>query len=278
MTRKGDSLMKEYILKEHNDGSVTTVRMLQMKLLEMLKDIDKVCQKHQIPYWMSGGSALGAVRHQGFIPWDDDMDIAMMREDYEAFQKVVKELDKEKYTVQCFETYPEYTVTVPAMKIRLNGTWCQEYNTLLRNRCKDSDGIFIDVFIVDYVSETKWKDFVWRCRNGVLMVLITLLENIGMNPLLLKKRFVRNAKKYGEINQNSPLIGYDITWCFNSFIHPVVYPKESVFPIQYVKFDDTLLPIPKRPKDMLDIEISPKHMSYPPEADQKPKHIKDIQL
>ena len=93
MTRKGDSLMKEYILKEHNDGSVTTVRMLQMKLLEMLKDIDKVCQKHQIPYWMSGGSALGAVRHQGFIPWDDDMDIAMMREDYEAFQKVVKELD-----------------------------------------------------------------------------------------------------------------------------------------------------------------------------------------
>ena len=260
---------------------LTELQLSELKKIEIeiFKSFISVCEKLNLRYYLLGGTLLGAVRHKGFIPWDDDIDVGMLREDYEEFLRVApKELDKEKYTVQCFETHPEYTVTVPAMKIRLNGTWCQEYNTLLRNRCKDSDGIFIDVFIVDYVSETKWKDFVWRCRNGVLMVLITLLENIGMNPLLLKKRFVRNAKKYGEINQNSPLIGYDITWCFNSFIHPVVYPKESVFPIQYVKFEDTLLPIPKRPKDMLDIEISPKHMSYPPEADQKPKHIKDIQL
>lgn len=72
------------------------------------------------------------------------------------------------------------------------------------------------------------------------------------------------------------MIGFDLTWCFNSFFHPVVYPKESVFPIQYVPFEDTMLPIPKRPKDLLDAEVSVNHMSYPPKKDQQPKHIKDI--
>lgn len=94
--------------------------------------------------------------------------------------------------------------------------------------------------------------------------------------IAIKKRYVRNARKYGKQNQDSPMIGFDLTWCFNSFFHPVVYPKESVFPIQYVPFEDTMLPIPKRPKDLLDAEVSVNHMSYPPKKDQQPKHIKDI--
>ena len=153
-----------------------------------------------------------------------------------------------------------------------------EYNALLKNKCKDSDGLFIDIFVLDHVSEHKVKDFICRVRNGILMVLITIFENLHINPLLLKRRFVRNAKKYGEINKNSPLIGYDLTWTFNSFFHPVVYSMESVFPIQYLEFEDTMLPVPKRPKDMLDVEVSVQHMSYPPLKDQVPKHIKDIEL
>lgn len=274
--RHGD-LMKEYILKTKEDGTTITVRDVQLVLLEMLKDIDALCQKHGIRYWLTGGSALGAVRHKGFIPWDDDADIGMLREDYEKFQKVVHELN-ERYVVQCFETHPEYNVLVPPMKIRKKHTYCVEYNALLKNKCKDSDGLFIDVFVLDHVSENKLKDFTWRMRNGILMVLIAFFENLHMNPLLLKKRFVRNAKKYGEVNKTSPLIGYDLTWTFNSFFHPVVYSEESVFPIQYMEFEDTRLPVPKRPKDMLDVEVSVHHMSYPPIKDQAPKHIKDIEL
>ena len=89
--------MQDYILKTNKDGSVITLRDVQLKLLAMAKDLDKLCRKNNIPYFLSGGSALGAVRHQGFIPWDDDFDIAMLREDYLRFQKALdKDLDKSK--------------------------------------------------------------------------------------------------------------------------------------------------------------------------------------
>ena len=269
--------MKEYILKTRKDGTSITVRDVQLVLLEMLKDIDALCKKHNIRYWLTGGSALGAVRHKGFIPWDDDADIGMLREDYEKFQRVVHELG-DAYITQCLETHREYNVLVPPMKVRKKGTYCVEYDALLKNKCRDSDGLFIDIFVLDHVSENKAKDFIWRVRNGILMVLIVFFENLHCNPLLLKRRFVRNAKKYGQINKNTAWIGYDLTWTFNSFFHPVVYSLESVFPIQYVEFEDTMLPVPKRPKDMLDVEVSTQHMSYPPLKDQAPKHIKDIEL
>ena len=74
--------------------------------LEMLKLVDKICQKHNLHYSLVGGSLLGAVRHKGFIPWDDDIDIAMKRKDYEKFLKIAqKELPK-KYFVQYCETEP----------------------------------------------------------------------------------------------------------------------------------------------------------------------------
>ena len=110
------------------------------------------------------------------------------------------------------------------------------------------------------------------------MCIITVFENLHINPLPLKRAFMRNAKKYAEKNKNSESIGYALTWCFNSILHPVRYPKSSVFPLQRVPFEDAQFQIPNDPKWMLDIEVSPSHMSYPPLKDQKPKHIKDAWL
>ena len=137
--------MKEYILKTRKDGTSITVRDVQLVLLEMLKDIDALCKKHNIRYWLTGGSALGAVRHKGFIPWDDDADIGMLREDYEKFQRVVHELG-DAYITQCFETHREYNVLVPPMKVRKKGTYCVEYNALLKNKCRDSAQRYSDGF------------------------------------------------------------------------------------------------------------------------------------
>ena len=85
------------------------LRKLQMIELEMLLEIDRICRKHNIEYFLSSGSLLGAVRHGGFIPWDDDLDIYMMRKEYERFLDICRtELNAEKFFMQTYETDPEY--------------------------------------------------------------------------------------------------------------------------------------------------------------------------
>jgi len=72
------------------------LRKLQLTELEMLKDIDRFCKEYQIEYFIAYGTALGAVRHRGFIPWDDDIDICMKRTEYNKFLKLAKKNMKEK--------------------------------------------------------------------------------------------------------------------------------------------------------------------------------------
>ncbi len=270
--------MEEYILKKLDDGRIITVRDVQLVLLDMLKMIDQLAVKNDIPYFLVGGSALGAVRHQGFIPWDDDADIAMMREDYERFLKILPEQLPEGYMFQCFETHKEYTVTIPAMKIRKKGTYVKEANTLLANKCKDGDGLFIDVFIIDHISEHKWNDRLNRLGSLALMPVITCLENLNMNPLLLKKLFVNHAKHYGARNAGSSLIGYDLTWTFASFNCPLVYPKDMIYPTKRIAFEDTMLPVPHHVEDYLKIEIGEDYMQFPSPKQRAPKHIVDLKL
>ena len=69
------------------DGS--DLRNLQLRMLEILNVVDRICRKHDIKYWLCGGTLLGAVRHGGFIPWDDDLDIEMMREDFIRFSEII---------------------------------------------------------------------------------------------------------------------------------------------------------------------------------------------
>lgn len=270
---------KEYILKENEDGSVVCVRDVQNVLLDMLKDIDAICQKHNIPYYLTGGSCLGALRHEGFIPWDDDADIGMLYDDYIRFLEVLKkELPNEKYYFQCFDTHKEYNVLIPAMKIRKRGTYLKEVNSLLANKCKDGDGIFIDVFLVDYISEKKWIDFSARMVSYVFMAGIVLFENLKMNPYALKKAFVQFSRFYSRKNRSSSLIGYDMNWVFNSPLKPVVYKKADIFPVQYHPFEDTKLCIPKDPHALLRVEIGGEYMQFPKAKMQAPKHIVDIDL
>ena len=69
------------------EGSL--LRRQQMRMLEILLEVDKICKRHNIPYWLSSGTLIGAMRHDGFIPWDDDLDIEMMRTDYLRLMKVL---------------------------------------------------------------------------------------------------------------------------------------------------------------------------------------------
>ena len=88
-----DILFSSYDLK-----SKGTLRNIQLLYLELLRFIDNVCNKYDIDYWIADGTLLGAVRHGGFIPWDDDIDLAMMREDYNRLIEVLpKEISNYEY-------------------------------------------------------------------------------------------------------------------------------------------------------------------------------------
>lgn len=123
----------------------------QAILAGMLEDFDAVCKKNNINYMLFSGTALGAVRHHGFIPWDDDVDVAMTRDEYERFFKLcTKDFDNKKYFIQ-----QEFTShwPMPFSKLRLNNSACIE-----KYHPKDREmhqGIYIDIFPIDNLSDNK---------------------------------------------------------------------------------------------------------------------------
>lgn len=131
----------------------STLREHQLALLQMLHEIDRVCRKHNITYTLFAGTALGAVRHGGFIPWDDDLDVIMLRPDYERFLALAPaELDGAVYYLQ-----REFSEHWPMFfsKLRKNGTACIE--RYIPRDPLAHQGIYIDIFPCDNLSDVPAK-------------------------------------------------------------------------------------------------------------------------
>lgn len=268
----------EYIVKTKKDGSTITVGDVQKALLDMMVDIDKICRENDIPYILTGGTALGAIRHKGFIPWDDDLDIAMMRDDYKKFIKVLDEKLPEKYTFHCYEKNRKYNVTIPQMKIRKKNTYIEEVNKLLANKCDDCNGIFIDVFVLDHVNKHKIIDVPFRLLNGLLMLIINGFENIHINPIPLKSLFVGIAKFYGRLNRKSKYIGFDLTWTYIKPWKGHIFKYEDVYPVKNVTFENHQFTMANNHDAFLKMDIGSTYMSLPPINKRFAKHTVDINL
>lgn len=132
------------VLEQH-----TGMTAHQTLLLEMLKDIDIVCKRRRISYQLFAGTALGAVRHHGFIPWDDDVDIIMSRSEYERFFKeAAKDFDETLYFAQ-----QEHSAhwPMPYSKLRRNNTTCIE--KYYPKDLKTHQGVYVDIFPCDNLSD-----------------------------------------------------------------------------------------------------------------------------
>lgn len=126
------------------------VKNVQEKILEVMKYIDKLCRENEIIYYIMGGTALGAVRHGGFIPWDDDLDIFMTPKEYAKFKKVFENDRSIQFILQEWRTTPQY---LEYAKIRMNGTTFIE--EAFKDRKELHQGIYVDIMILHKVPNKK---------------------------------------------------------------------------------------------------------------------------
>lgn len=137
--------LQEKFRAEYNpDGSM--LRRQQMRMLDILLHVDKFCKEHNIRYWLSSGTLLGAVRHGGFIPWDDDVDIEMMREDYIRFEQLYE--GDEDHVLHTHKNDLHYIM--PYAKVRDRHSVVEEHSGGENFKYK---GVFIDIFALEYTHK-----------------------------------------------------------------------------------------------------------------------------
>lgn len=164
------------------------IKHLHEELSDIYKVFAEVCDKNNLQYFVVGGTLLGAVVHKGYIPWDDDLDVAMPRDDYDMFISEISKQLPEGYYLHHTVTDPDYWLSFA--KVRKRGTEFQEEK---RKNIKVHNEIYIDIFPFDYAGKknTFFHKFRWR--------LITYLNNYIYSKQTQKKPESSMAKVLGMI-------------------------------------------------------------------------------
>ena len=142
--------MKKYSRSKQYDEIV--LKKLHGVQVEMLHDFAQVCEKYKLPYFAVYGTAIGAVRHAGFIPWDDDIDVGMLRVDYDKFMEIFSKEMSDKYNLLTPQIDGRYSCTVTHIQ-RKNTKFVSEVTQNLK--CEQC--IFMDIFPFDYVPRDRKK-------------------------------------------------------------------------------------------------------------------------
>lgn len=214
-----------------------------------LKEIDRICKENNINYWLDGGTLLGAVRHGGFIPWDDDLDICMPREDYNKFIEVCRtELDTTTYFLQTMDTDRHYhKYTIPC-KLRINDTFGMEFYDVVNNIYDPfaHNGLFIDIFPFDKYSKNKFI----RCLERMLCFPFYQAYELSFFPEKYRKnckyrwarrifsksklRFIRD-KLLAIMNKRKDGFIYD--YGLEAPFFKRLFEEDIIFPLQEIEFE-----------------------------------------
>lgn len=249
----------EYIQKQKNNPfeeykknniDITTlppatgqIRDVQLANLALLKELDYVCKQNNLTYWIDFGTLLGAVRHKGFIPWDDDIDVGMMREDYD------KIIDAIKKSARNSDIYAEQT-------------YLGKSQTIIKIKHRKCSHIFIDIFPRDYTNSVENKE------NRILKTkhLQKIRKQLNKN-----KNYDSSDKVLGKIKEiNSEFIpnifveNSDIQFGLEySNTEPLwVYSYETIFPLKEIEFEGFNFMCINKPEEYL-TDIFGDYMAYP---------------
>ncbi len=261
------------------------IREFQEQLLDIMVYIDGFCSKYNIDYCLMAGSALGARRHGGFIPWDDDIDIYMTESDYSRFRRAFSQKgDHAHYYLQEWGKTRYHNQTMITMaKLRLNGS---EIKEKAYAGWKMHQGVFVDIFILHNCADTRSKQifqYIWSeavvlkgletrgyvAKNAKDKVMLLISRMIPTKFIL--KNGLKNAYKYQK-QKTRFSHGFIDTRSFKRS----VFPTQVMFPAVYADFEKVKLKVPANIDEYLRIQFGADYMTPPP-ASKRPinKHASD---
>lgn len=217
----------------HYNSEGTILRRAQLRMLEMLVEVDRICKKHNIQYWLDYGTLLGAVRHGGFIPWDDDLDISLMYEDYKRLIELLPKELPDRFVLQDENTDRYHYLKFA--RIRDTNTFFEDSYTHLNHKEK---GLYIDIFPYETMLSPKMKKIIeysygnafrqtrhfykskWRYISGCLLLPFSYI-------FVLFCRFINKLFAADKIS-----LAFGVAFLYNA-----TYLKDSVFPCKSIKFE-----------------------------------------
>ena len=244
LTPPGGSLMetkKQFYL--HMPKAEGDVRLIQIGLNYLLQNFKRICEENDIRFWLIGGTLLGAVRHNGYIPWDDDVDLGMMKEDVKRFSDALKHFpNAEQFS---FERWFNATLLCQCMKFKFND---------------DSSPFFIDILYYDYAGntsletamlQTKIDDVRISSRNAVKALSSSFKKHYFEEPLIgddgpsLDAVFQKERQKLPDVDEKL-FIYRSIEMFSDEFVTGKnrLIPVEIMFPTTIAEFEGELYPIP----------------------------------
>lgn len=262
---------------EQNEDKILV--QMQKKQLEILHELDRVCKKNDLKYCLSSGTCLGAVRHGGFIPWDDDIDVYMSWSDAEKLVKHQSDFG-ECYFVQSYRTDPQFPSTHYRLCDSSTSCFLEETNGLDVNH-----GIFVDIYIYYPYPDSKLKaqkiildSFVYRvlvanCGPHNHGKLAKVLGGAVSKIYVGKRREKKISKIEAEYKYNggkkyvATYFGKDVT-----LTKSIVYPAEWFQRPIYLAFEDMMAPCPGDPHAYCELQYGSTYMQLPPKEDRHPHH------
>ncbi|MCH5182053.1 MAG: LicD family protein [Prevotellaceae bacterium] len=227
-------------LKARFNPEGSPLRRMQQRMKEMAAEFDRICRRHDIPYWLSSGTLLGCVRHSGFIPWDDDFDVEMLRSDYERLLEILPRELPDWLTLQTPDTDAGYFFCFA--KLRDRRSCMTEINRY--DRIFEQKGIFIDIF--PFEPSPGWLHWI-TCRT---MGFCYRVMNNPRNSDALARRKVRRILWWNRyvlfpfcrtagrlLPRRYVRYGYGIPFADRR-------DMKEIFPLTRARFEELELPVP----------------------------------
>lgn len=249
--------------------------------IDLIKELHRICEKYNLKYFASNGTLLGVIRHNGFVPWDDDVDIVMPRKDYDKLMEVAKEECEYPFFLQTAANEEEYFRNYA--RLRNCETTAMPFRDWNKKSC---NGIFIDIFPLDGYSENKFKNSIQQFRfklNCALANTYIYYPDFEDNGLVRKVLYTISKVyckmfKYTSLLNKIEKIRTKVSYEKASTIYEVthggkfmVFPKKFYENATYMDFEYIKLPVPAEYDQILKKHYGD-YMQLPPKEERGQHH------